>query len=76
MSHFYGLALPFLKRGMPIAPVQLENVSIPKYLDGFHILLLSYRGQKPLTADVHGALANAYRPGKGKPAVLDHFWRM
>lgn len=24
---------------------------------------------------VHGALLNAYRPGKGKPAVLDHFWR-
>jgi len=24
---------------------------------------------------VHGALANAYRPGKGKVAVLDHFWQ-
>lgn len=24
---------------------------------------------------VHGALAKAYRPGRGKPAVLDHFWR-
>ncbi len=24
---------------------------------------------------VHGALASAYRPGKGKLAVLDHFWR-
>jgi hydroxymethylpyrimidine/phosphomethylpyrimidine kinase len=23
---------------------------------------------------VHSALANAYRPGKGKPAVLDHFF--
>jgi hypothetical protein len=70
MSHFYGLALPFLKRGMPIAPVQLENVSIPKYLDGFHILLLSYRGQKPLTADVHGALANWVRAG-GMLIVVD-----
>jgi hydroxymethylpyrimidine/phosphomethylpyrimidine kinase len=29
-----------------------------------------------LAADyVHGALANAYRPGKGKPAMLDHFWQ-
>jgi len=24
---------------------------------------------------VHGALASAYRPGRGKVAVLDHFWR-
>jgi hydroxymethylpyrimidine/phosphomethylpyrimidine kinase len=24
---------------------------------------------------VHGAMANAYRPGKGKVAVLDHFWQ-
>jgi hydroxymethylpyrimidine/phosphomethylpyrimidine kinase len=24
---------------------------------------------------VHGALANAYRPGKGRVAVLDHFWQ-
>ncbi len=24
---------------------------------------------------VHGALLNAYRPGKGKVAVLDHFWQ-
>ena len=24
---------------------------------------------------VHGALANAYRPGRGKVAVLQHFWR-
>jgi len=70
MSHFYGLALPFLKRGMPIAPVQLENAGIPKYLDGFRVLLLSYRGQKPLSADVHGALANWVRAG-GMLIVVD-----
>lgn len=27
------------------------------------------------TAYVHGALRHAYRPGTGKVAVLDHFWR-
>jgi hypothetical protein len=70
MSHFYGLALPFLKRGMPIAPVQLENVGIEKYLDPFRVLLLSYRGQKPLTPDVHTALANWVRAG-GSLVVVD-----
>ena len=27
------------------------------------------------TTYVHGALAHAYRPGRGKVAVLDHFWQ-
>ena len=27
LSHFYGLALPLLKRGIPVEPVQLENLS-------------------------------------------------
>lgn len=58
MSHVYGLALPLLKRGMPITPVQLENVGMAHYLDGFRILLLSYHGMKPLTSAVHSALSD------------------
>jgi hypothetical protein len=42
-GNFYGLALPFVRRGMPITPVQLENVTLPEYLRG---LLLS-AGPKP-----------------------------
>jgi hypothetical protein len=57
MSHVYGLALPFLKRGMPITPVQLENVAVTNYLDAFRILLLSYHGQKPLSPDVNASVA-------------------
>ena len=57
LSHLYGLALPLLKRGMPVTPVQLENVTLPNYLNGFRVLLLSYHGMKPLTPDVHQSLA-------------------
>jgi len=57
LSHIYGLALPLLKRGMPITPVQLENVTLPDYLKGFRVLLLTYHGMKPLSADVHASLA-------------------
>lgn len=57
LSHIYGLALPLLKRGMPITPVQLENVTLPDYLEGFRVLLLTYHGMKPLSADVHAPLA-------------------
>jgi hypothetical protein len=57
LSHIYGLALPLLKRGMPVTPVQLENVTLPDYLKGFRVLLLTYHGMKPLSPDVHQALA-------------------
>ena len=70
LSHFYGLALPLLKRGLPVAPVQLENLTIPGYLDGFRILLLSYHGLKPLTPDVHRSLAQWVKAG-GMLVVCD-----
>jgi hypothetical protein len=57
LSHIYGLALPLLKRGMPVTPVQLENVVLPDYLKAFRILLMTYHGMKPLGPEVHQALA-------------------
>src|ERR1044071_424035 len=53
MAQFYGLALPLLKRGLPVTPVQLENVTLPGFLNEQRVLLLTYQGQKPLSADVH-----------------------
>jgi len=70
LSNFYGLALPLLKRGMPVAPVQLENVSVSNGLAGLRVLLLSYHGQKPLSPDVHKSLADWVRRG-GVLAVVD-----
>jgi hypothetical protein len=63
LGHIYGVALPFLKRGLPVQPVQLEAAGIPGYLDSFHCLLLTYRGQKPLTPAVHRPLAEWVRRG-------------
>ena len=63
MSHVYGMAMPFLKRGMPVTPVQLENVAIPHYLDAFRILFLTYDGMKPLGPEPHAALADWVRHG-------------
>jgi hypothetical protein len=63
LGHIYGLALPFLKRGLPVQPVQLEDAGIPGYLDSFHCLLLTYRGMKPLTPEVHAALAGWVQRG-------------
>ncbi|MBS1725660.1 MAG: hypothetical protein JST51_02995 [Armatimonadetes bacterium] len=63
MGHLYGLALPFLKRGMPVQPIQLENITLPGYLDGMKLILMTYEGMKPLSPDVHDALAKWVRGG-------------
>jgi len=70
LSHFFGIALPLFMHGLPIAPVQLENVTIPKYLDGLKILFLSYQGMKPLSPAVHDALAKWVNAG-GVLVVVD-----
>jgi hypothetical protein len=63
LGNFYGLAMPLLKHGLPVTPVQLDNVGIPHYLDGFRVLLLSYDGQKPLSPAVHAPLVDWVKHG-------------
>ena len=63
LGNVYGLAMPLLKHGMPVMPVQLETVTVPHSLDAYRILFLSYDGQKPLTPDVHAPLADWVRRG-------------
>jgi hypothetical protein len=55
--------MPLLMRGMPVTPVQLENVAIPHYLDPFHILFLTYDGMKPLSPEPHAALTDWVKSG-------------
>ena len=62
-GHVMGLALPFIKRGVPLQPMQLENVGLKGYLDGLKVLLMSYEGQKPLDAAVHRSIADWTRRG-------------
>jgi hypothetical protein len=63
LGNVYGLAMPLLKCGLPITPVQLENLTISNYLAGFRVLLLSYDGQKPLSPQVHTPLAAWVKQG-------------
>ncbi|MGO8701148.1 MAG: hypothetical protein ACLQVY_25940 [Limisphaerales bacterium] len=63
LSQVCGLALPLLKRGIPVAPVQLENAVLPRSLDDFHVLALTYQGMKPLSPEVHGKLADWVKGG-------------
>jgi len=63
LGNVYGLAMPLLKQGLPVTPVQLENDIIPHYLDGFRVLLLSYDGQKPMSPAVHAPLVDWVKRG-------------
>ncbi len=58
LGSFYGLAMPLLKHGIPAEPVQLENATIPGALNRHKVLLMTYEGMKPMTPDVHAALAD------------------
>jgi hypothetical protein len=70
LSEIYGLALPLVKRGVPASPVQLENVTVPRYLEGFRVLLLTYHGMKPLGPEAHASLAEWVKRG-GALVVCD-----
>ena len=63
LSPFYGLAMPLLKRGVYVEPVQLENATHPDALEDFDVLFLTYEGQKPLKAEYHEALHAWVRQG-------------
>lgn len=71
LGSFFGLALPFVMRGMPVEPVQIESASKPGFLDHYRILMLTYEGQKPPTPNFHVALANWVRNG-GALVVVDN----
>ena len=70
LGNVYGLAMPLVMHGLPVAPVQLENLTIPHFLDNCRVLFLSYDGQKPLSPDVHAPLAEWVKRG-GVLAVCD-----
>ncbi len=64
LAGFYGLTLPLVKYGIPVRPVQLDNVvRVPGYLDDYRVLVLSYELMKPLQPGIHLALARWVEAG-------------
>ena len=70
LGSFYGLAMPLIKAGLPIEPVQIETSTQQGFLDRYKILLLTYEGQKPPVSEFHQALAAWVRAG-GALIVVD-----
>jgi hypothetical protein len=64
LTGFYGLTLPLLKQGLPLRPIQLDNlVRAPGYLNDLRVVVLSYEFMKPMTPGLHLALAQWVQRG-------------
>ncbi|MFA6084984.1 hypothetical protein [Mucilaginibacter sp.] len=62
-SNFYGQTLPLLKRGVPVQTVHMENLSYATSLKNIKVLVVSYSNMKPVTPEVHAALAKWVKQG-------------
>lgn len=71
ISSFLGLAMPLIKRGIPMEPVQFENANIPDYLKPYRVLFLTYHGMKPASPELHTALVKWVKAG-GVLVVVDN----
>ena len=63
LSNFYGQVFPFLKRGVPVHLMHLENVSYPDNWKDTKILLMSYSNLKPLDQNAHKFIADWVKKG-------------
>ena len=63
LSNFYGLAMPFLKRGVPVNITHIENTSYPESLKNTKVLMMSYSNMKPLSAQPHTHIAEWVKEG-------------
>ncbi|MBD1363665.1 hypothetical protein IDJ77_07575 [Mucilaginibacter sp. ZT4R22] len=62
-SNFYGQTLPLLKRGVPVQTVHMENLSYAATLKNIKVLIVSYSNMKPVSAEIHAALAKWVKKG-------------
>lgn len=63
MSSFYGIALPLLKHGIHLEPVQMENLTHKECLRPYSVLLLTYENQLPLKPEYHEKLTRWVEEG-------------
>ena len=62
-SNFFGLALPLLKRGVPVSITHLENTGYADTWKNVKVLLMTYSNMKPLDPKAHQDLADWVKNG-------------
>lgn len=63
LSNFYGMAMPLLKRGIPVHIIHMENLGYREALSGIKVLLMTYSNMKPMSQESHVQLADWVRTG-------------
>lgn len=57
LADYFGLAMPFVKRGVPVSMLHLENVAYEKTWADTKVLLMTYSNMKPMSEDCHAHIA-------------------
>ena len=63
LSNFFGLAMPLLKRGVPVGITHIENLSYPDALADVRLLLMTYANMKPMDPAAHRFLSDWVHAG-------------
>lgn len=63
LANFYGQAIPFVKAGIPVKTVHMENLGFEKTLADTKVLLMTYSNMKPLDKEAHRHIADWVRKG-------------
>ena len=63
LSNFYGMAMPLVKRGIPVGITHIENVGYEKALRDVKVLVMTYSNMKPMDPEAHTHLAEWVKKG-------------
>lgn len=63
LANFYGMALPLVKRGVPVKTVHIENLGVPATLADVDVLVMTYSNMKPLDPAAHSHIADWVKKG-------------
>lgn len=63
LANFYGQAIPFIKRGVPVRTAHIENLAYLGTLADTKVLLMTYANMKPLDPEAHTHLAEWVKKG-------------
>ena len=63
LVNFFGLAMPLVKRGIPIGITHMENLGYEETLSDKRVLLMTYANMKPLDPEAHQHIADWVEQG-------------
>ncbi len=63
LVNFFGLAMPLVKRGIPVSITHMENLGYEETLHDQRVLLMTYANMKPLAPEAHQRIADWVKQG-------------